>query len=68
MASIKILYVDDETELCEIFSDMLSEQGVSITTESDPKKVFELVEQEKFGNCSGPPAGSPLCLAAGAAS
>src|SRR4051812_43447182 len=37
----KIIYIDDEVELCESFAEVFSSEGVQITTFTDPKAATE---------------------------
>lgn len=45
---VRVLLVDDETRILELFSDMLSELGHHVATTPDPKKALGLVTAEKF--------------------
>lgn len=37
---LKVMYIDDESMLCENFVDCFAVEGVEITTFTDPKKVL----------------------------
>ncbi len=41
---INVFYLDDEEDLCEIFSDIFSSDDVKVTTFTDPKKIIETVK------------------------
>jgi CheY-like chemotaxis protein len=41
--SLKVVYVDDEVELCEIFQYTFEAENVSITTFTDPAVAFEAI-------------------------
>ncbi len=38
---LKIFYVDDEPELCEVFEELFSTEEISVETFTDPFKVLE---------------------------
>lgn len=42
--ALKVTYIDDETELCEIFKDAFSSTGVVIDVYSDPQKALDGVK------------------------
>lgn len=42
---LRVVYLDDEPDLCEIFSDLFSSDNVQITTYSDPKIAIEEVNK-----------------------
>jgi diguanylate cyclase (GGDEF)-like protein len=46
--AIKILIVDDEKEICEIFADMLKEYGYQTLAVTDGNKVLNLLWGERF--------------------
>ena len=43
--ALKIYYVDDEPELCELFEDLFSEQDVVIKSFPDPLMALEEINQ-----------------------
>lgn len=43
-----ILVVDDEIDICRVFEAMLSQCGFEVLTESDPRKVMDLVRRHDF--------------------
>lgn len=43
-----ILVVDDEVEICRVFDSMLTQIGYHVVTESDPRKVPELLKEGSF--------------------
>jgi DNA-binding response OmpR family regulator len=42
----RVLYLDDEAELCEIFSDELSSPEVSVTTYTDPDAAIAAAQRQ----------------------
>jgi DNA-binding response OmpR family regulator len=42
---IRLIYVDDETDLLELFSDMFSSPEVAIETYSDPERALEAIRR-----------------------
>ena len=48
MNSPKILIVDDEEELCNIYKEALEEEGYSITTAQDGKQALAMIKGEHF--------------------
>lgn len=40
---LKVVYLDDESELCELFRDLFSSPEVQITTFTDPLKAIQAV-------------------------
>lgn len=45
--SLKVIYLDDEPALCEIFSDEFGSDEIVIATYTDPKLAIEAVKQAK---------------------
>ena len=43
---LNVVYIDDETDLCEIFSDFFSSEDVSISTFSEPTMAIERIEMD----------------------
>ncbi len=43
---INIYYLDDEPELCEVFTDFFESKSVKITTFTDPKVALEAVKNQ----------------------
>lgn len=49
MPTLKILFVDDEVELCNILSSILEkEEGLDIYTATEPQKAIELAKEIRF--------------------
>jgi DNA-binding NtrC family response regulator len=44
----KILVVDDDLKMCELLSDILTDEGFSVTTSRDSLKVFGILKKEEF--------------------
>ncbi len=42
---LKVYYVDDEPELCELFEDLFSSTDVIVKTFTDPFKALEVIQQ-----------------------
>ena len=67
LSPVRVLLVDDETRILELFSDMLSELGHHVATTPDPKKALQYVAAEKFDivfldQLLGPVKGTDLML------
>lgn len=45
--ALKIYYVDDEPELCELFEDLFSDEDVFIKSFPDPLKALEEINQNQ---------------------
>ncbi len=39
--SVRVLYLDDEIELCEIFADEFANENIQISTFTDPQKAID---------------------------
>lgn len=42
---IKVYYLDDEPELCEMFSDIFSSDAIKVTTFSNPQVAIETIKK-----------------------
>ncbi len=42
---INVYYVDDEKDLCEIFSDFFTSDNIKITTFEDPKEALKVAKE-----------------------
>jgi len=45
---LEVLYIDDEPDLCEIFSEEFASPEVSITTYTDPRPAIEHAKRKVF--------------------
>lgn len=48
MKSLRVLVVDDETSICQLFRSQLEVLGHRVLTESDPRRVIEVLEAGSF--------------------
>ena len=48
LRKLKILYVDDEQDLCDIFSETFSSDQLEVTTYVDAKEAIQATAQSRF--------------------
>ncbi|MDH3677690.1 MAG: response regulator [Nitrosopumilus sp.] len=45
---MKVLHIDDNQDITNLFSEFLKNKGVDIKVTNDPRKGLELIKQEKY--------------------
>jgi PAS domain S-box-containing protein len=46
--SVRVLHVDDDSSFCELVGEFLEREGLTVATETDPRRVVERLERERI--------------------